>query len=399
MAIAVPARDGIWAQTYVDRAADPAVRFGQLPNGLRYAVLHNATPAKQVSVRLLISSGSIAEDDAEQGLVHFIEHLAFRGSTHVADGELMRTLQRHGLSPGADTNAFTTQESTDFRFDLPQGDPEAVALSLGLLRETASELTFSPAAVDAERGVVLAEERQRDNPDLHVVQDRLGFVLGDRRASHRLPIGQTKVIASAIPQQLRGLYRAIYRPANATVVVGGDVDVAAVEALIKDKFSDWTPSGIARKPDRGIPAERDVEAHLFVEAGATHSVQLAWTRPYEDEADTLAHRRKTLVDFFATQIFNERLRQLALAPSPPFFLAQMDRANLLRSANVTTLSFSGPISMWPTGLNAVIGQQRRLMRDGATSAELEHVEAQLTTALTTGLAGAATRSTPRSPTA
>ncbi|MGI4877583.1 MAG: M16 family metallopeptidase, partial [Janthinobacterium lividum] len=390
----VPVREGAWAQTYVDRAADPAVLFGQLPNGLRYAILHNNTPAKQVSVRLLIGSGSISESDAEQGLAHFIEHLAFRGSTHVADGELMRILQRHGLTFGADTNAFTTQESTDYRFDMPDGDLETVGMSLGLLRETASELTFSAASIDAERGVVLAEERQRDSPDLHAVQDRLGFILGDRLAAHRLPIGQTRVIASATPQQLRELYRAIYRPANATVVIVGDVTPANVEALVKEKFGDWSPTGAARLPDRGTPRQRGVEAHLFVEPGATHAVQLAWTRPYDNEADTLAHRREALVDFLAAQIFNQRLREIALAPSPPFFFAQMDRGNLLKSANVTTLGLSGPIGSWPTALNAVIVQQRRMLRDGVTAAELARAKAQATTALATGLAGSATRSTP-----
>src|SRR5438309_1847863 len=93
-------REGVWAQSYVDRPADPAVRFGQLANGMRYAIRHNATPAGHTSLRLRIGSGSLAEREDQQGLAHFLEHMAFRGSTHVPSGDMVRMLQRLGLAFG-----------------------------------------------------------------------------------------------------------------------------------------------------------------------------------------------------------------------------------------------------------------------------------------------------------
>lgn len=355
-------RDGVWAQTYVDRPADPAVTFGQLPNGLRYAVMHNATPPRQVSLRLVIAAGSLAEADGQQGLAHFVEHMAFRGSTHVPDGELMRTLERHGLAVGADTNAFTTPEATFYQFDLPENDPATVATGLGFLRETASEVGFAAGAVAAERAVIQAEERTRDGPALHV--------------------------------QLRDFYRVHYRPEAATVIVVGDVDPAAIVAAIAARFGDWTAAGRPPPPvDTGTPAARGLDARVFTEPGVSHAVELAWLRPFDATADTVAHRRDVLLDVLATRIFNQRLQDLALAAKPPFLVAQMARANILHSANITSFEVHAPFAHWPEGLGALIGEQRRLLQDGVTAAELGRTVTELRTSLVAAEAGAATRTT------
>src|SRR5690349_18455527 len=108
---------GKWAQDYTGRKADPDVRFGTLPNGLRYAIEHNETPSDGVAMRMRIGSGSLQERDEEQGLAHFLEHMAFRGSARVPDGEVVHMLQRQGLSFGPDTNAFTGFDQTVYHFN------------------------------------------------------------------------------------------------------------------------------------------------------------------------------------------------------------------------------------------------------------------------------------------
>ena len=90
-------RDKVWAQSYVHIAPDPAARFGTLPNGMRYVIERNATPTKQASLRMRVGTGSLEETDSQQGLAHFLEHMAFNGSTHVPQGEMIRILERHGL--------------------------------------------------------------------------------------------------------------------------------------------------------------------------------------------------------------------------------------------------------------------------------------------------------------
>ena len=119
----------------------------------------------QTALRLRIGSGSLEEDDAEQGLAHFLEHLSFKGSTHVPNGDMIRILERHGLAFGADTNAQTQFTQTVFELDLPQSDPDTRGVGLMLLREIGGELTLPAGPMNTERGVVLSEERLRDTPE------------------------------------------------------------------------------------------------------------------------------------------------------------------------------------------------------------------------------------------
>jgi zinc protease len=161
-------KPGQWAQEISDVAPDPSWRFGVLPNGMRYAIRKNATPPGQASVRLWFDAGSMMEADDQQGLAHFLEHMAFNGSKNVPEGEMVKILERHGLAFGADTNAQTSFDETAYQLDLPKTDDGTVDTSLMLLREAAGELTIAPDAVDRERGVVLSEERTRDTPGYRV---------------------------------------------------------------------------------------------------------------------------------------------------------------------------------------------------------------------------------------
>ena len=152
-------RTAPWNSETTELEADSRIIYGRLPNGLRYAIRRNERPENQVLVRLAFEFGSAAEANDEQGLAHFIEHMAFNGSTNVPEGEMVRMLERLGLSFGADTNASTGFVRTQYKLDLPKADPALIERALFLMRETASEISFNPGAVDRERGVVIAEMR------------------------------------------------------------------------------------------------------------------------------------------------------------------------------------------------------------------------------------------------
>src|SRR5690348_13820056 len=245
---------GKWAQDYTGRKADPAVRFGTLPNGLRYAIMHNETPTDGVAMRMRIGSGSLEERDEEQGLAHFIEHMAFRGSTNIPDGEVVHMLERQGLQFGPDTNAFTAQDETVYMFNFPKADATALGTGLKLFREIGERLNLAPAAIDAEKGVVLSEERLRDTPQYRTVKANLGSILDGTRLTSRWPIGTVATINGATHDRLSRFYKANYRPDNATVVVVGNIDPAAVEAKIRAAFSDWKPAASPDSIDLGSPS-------------------------------------------------------------------------------------------------------------------------------------------------
>ncbi|MEL6542107.1 MAG: insulinase family protein, partial [Pseudomonadota bacterium] len=152
-----------WPFEESDITVDSGYTFGQLDNGMRYILRQNATPEGTAVVRMRIDSGSLDETDEEQGLSHYLEHMAFNGSKGIPEGEMIKLLEREGLAFGADTNASTGFEAITYMLNLPRNDEDLLDTALMLMRETVSELTIAQDAVDRERGVILAERRDRRN--------------------------------------------------------------------------------------------------------------------------------------------------------------------------------------------------------------------------------------------
>lgn len=394
-AASVPVPVGVWAHEESDLAPDPQVRFGRLANGMRYALMKNATPTGQASIRLQFAAGSLMETDAQQGLAHFLEHMAFNGSKNVPEGEMIKILERHGLSFGADTNASTSWSETIYKLDLPKADDATVDASLMLLREGASNLLIEQAAVDRERGVVLSEERTRDSPGLRVFRAREAFMLPGQLASRRVPIGLAEVIRTAPASQIRAFYETWYRPERTVLVAVGDFDVDAMEARIKARFSDWKANAQgAPEPALGAPAKRGVEAKVVVEPGAPVGVEMAWLSPPRYVPDTQAEEARSQIEQLAIAVLNRRLERLARADTPPFIGASADKGDEFHSAEMTSLSVRAETGAWKAALTAAEHEQRRLVQYGVRQDELDREIQELRTRLQSNVAQAATRRTP-----
>jgi zinc protease len=382
---------GRWAQDYVGRKADPDVRFGTLPNGLRYAIMHNETPHDGVAMRMRIGAGSLEERDEEQGLAHFLEHMAFRGSKNVADGDVVHMLERQGLRFGADTNAFTMQEQTVYMFNFPHADATALDTGFNLFREIGERLTIDPKLVESERGVILSEERLRDTPPFRSIKANFGNSLAGTRGVTRWPIGQVDTIKAATSERLRRFYRANYRPDNATIIVVGNVDAAAVEQQIKARFSDWKPHG---KPDPlaiGIPVPTGPAAE-FVAPGTIDNLSLTWVRPLDMRAPTEALDRETMTRWIGLIVLNQRLADRSLKPGSPFvFSLGVMIPWQFGSASMTQISIQAEPSKWREAMDAVIEEQRALLEGGIQPAELQRAVMAFRTQMQAAVAGAKTR--------
>jgi zinc protease len=380
-----------WSQDYTGRAADPAVRFGTLPNGLRYAVMHNETPSDGVAMRMRIGSGSLQERDEEQGLAHFLEHMAFRGSASIADGEAVHMLERQGLKFGPDTNAFTAQDETVYMFNFPRAGATALGTGLKLFREIGERLTLAPQAIDAEKGVVLSEERLRDTAQYRTVKANLGSILDGTRATERWPIGKVETIKAADHGRLSRFYRANYRPDNATIVVVGNIDAAAVEQQIRSAFSDWKPAAEADAIDLGAPTAKKTTAE-YVSPGAPDQLSLTWVGRADRRAETETVDRELLVRRVALQVLNQRLADRAMKPGSPFVAAQAaNMPSLLRSGSLTSVGVSATPSKWREALDAVSAEQRMLVRDGIQPGELQRAISAIRTEFQAKASSSSTR--------
>jgi zinc protease len=394
-AVPVPSAPPSWPQAHSDLSADPGVRFGVLPNGMRYAVMRNATPAGQTSLRLRIGSGSLEENDAQQGLAHVLEHMAFKGSTHVPAGEMVKILQRKGLAFGPDTNAETEWTQTVYMLDLPKSDVDTVATGLMLMRETASELAIDEKALATERGVVLSEERLRDTPRYRAQKAQIGLFLDGQRAASRYPIGQVDVIQHSPASLVRQFYEANYRPERATLIAVGDFDTAEMESRIKAGFSDWKAAAPATpEPDLGQVAVRGLTAKVVELPGSSTQVVIAWARPYDDRADTAAKEVDETIEELGLAVLNRRLATLAQSAKPPFLGAGAEFENLFHSDKVAVIQAVSAPDSWRPALDAALQEVRRLTAYGVEQGELDREITEMRTRLTTALAGAATRPTP-----
>jgi len=385
-------KPGEWPQAHSDVAADPDTRFGALPNGMRYAIRKQSIPPGQAALRLRFAAGSLMETDPQQGLAHFLEHMAFNGSKAVPEGEMVKILERMGLAFGADTNASTDHDETIYRLDLPRTDAETIDTSLMLMRETAGNLTIDQGAVDRERGVVLSEERARDTPAYRVVMARQAFFFQGQRPPLRPPIGKVEILKTAPASDIRSFYGAWYRPERAVLIAVGDFDVDAMEAKIRAKFGDWTAAAPAAPvPDMGPVERRGPEAKLLVEPGAPASIQIAWTSPPDLAPDTEAKRRHDLYEQLGFSVLNRRFSGLARDADPPFIGAGAFKGTQFKAADVVMVTVNTETSRWRQAISAVEQEQRRAVQYGVRQDELDREIEELRAGLKANVAGAATR--------
>lgn len=382
-----------WPQAASDLKADSRVTYGVLPNGMRYAIMHNTTPTKEVSLRLRIGSGSLEETDAQQGLAHFLEHMAFKGSTHVAEGDVKKILERHGLRFGADTNAFTSFEETVYQFDMPLSEPDALDTGLMLMREAASELTLSAAAMEPERGVVESEQRLGDTPARRgQIDQRWAFLMPDQLASHRFPIGKVDVLQHAPVAELSAYYREHYRPEAATLIVVGDIDPKTVEALIKAKFSDWRDATPAEhRPDLGAPKPRKLEAKVYSEPNLAPVLWVDWVHPHDDAPDSAAKRARNMVRELGLNAINRRLEKVAHAPDAPFIQADVSYSDYVKSADAAGLVVVPKPGEWKKAITAADAVRRQALQYGLTQTEVDREIAEMRTNLQAAVDGVNTR--------
>lgn len=350
-----------WLYRGGDIPADPDWHFGELPNGLRYAVRTNRVPGQQVSIRIGIDAGSLNETDEERGYAHLIEHLAFRESKYLANGQAIPTWQRLGARLGADTNATTSPTQTVYQLDLPNADTakldETIKLLSGMIREPA----LSSDNVRVELPIVLAEKRERAGPGMRFAEATSELFYAGQPLARRAPGGNDEVLLATTDKKLRAFHDRWYRPENTVIAIVGDGNYEDFAALIERWFADWSPPGKpVPGPDLGkptAPAGADPanpvgEVRVMVEPTLPRGVLLGIMRPWEKPVDNLEYNRLLTLDRVAQAIVNRRLEQRARAGGS-FVLANVDRQEVSRSANATFVNITPLGADWKPALREV----------------------------------------------
>ncbi len=390
---ATPAAATEWGHPIADLTPDPAIKYGVLANGMKYAIRKNETPKGGASVRMQFNVGSIAEAEDMQGVAHLLEHMAFNGSKNIPEGEMIKMLQRLGLAFGADTNASTGFDRTIYKLDLPKTDTETVDAAMLLMREAASELTISPEALDRERGVIIGEQQTRDNYGQRQAMHSLKFALPQTPFGSRFPGGTPEVIKNVTAAKVKAFYQQYYRPENATFVVVGDFDAGSIEEKIKSTFGSWKGVGAAGPPlPRGTAdASRTFAAANFVDPAVSTQVELARYSPFTQVADSKAKRLNNLLQYLGSSIINKRLANMALAADAKILGGGMSIGSQLNTFDQASFSVSAKEGQWQDGLTVAEQELRRALQFGVTASELTEELANIDTAYTNAARQQSTR--------
>jgi len=326
-----------WLYINSDVPQDKNWLFGTLDNGVRYAIRRNGVPPGQVSVRVRIDAGSLMEEDKEQGFAHFLEHLSFRGSKAVPEGESKRAWQRLGVTFGSDSNASTTPTETVYKLDLPNATRAGIDESLKILSSMMEDPNIVESTVNAERAVVKAEQREAFGAAVNLDNASRGLFYAGQRLASRAPIGTVETLTGATPQALQAFHDRWYRPERAVVVISGDVDPALMEGLVKQNFSAWTGDGAApAEPDFGIPKADAPIAATVVEPSFPMLAQIAVLRPWAPVNDTIVYNEGLMIEALAQRIINRRLETRARVGGS-FLQASVEQDDVSRSADTTTI--------------------------------------------------------------
>jgi zinc protease len=383
----------VWAFQASDIPVDPAYRFGRLANGMRYVIRQNATPRGTAAVRMEIAAGSLDETDSERGFAHFVEHMAFNGSTHVPEGEMVRLLEREGLAFGADTNAQTSFEQTTYMLDLPRNDPALLNTALMLMRETSGELLFDLKAVARERGVVLSEMRDRNSWQYRNLEAQLAFLTPGARYVERLAIGKAETLNAASADSLKAFWQRNYVPAKTTLIVIGDFAPDTVEAAIHSRFDSWQQAPSPPQPSAGpVNADRSGETEIYIDPALSERIAVSRHGPWRYEPDTVANRHENLLRQIGYSIVNRRLQRISRQDTPPFRDAGFGTSDLFKAGRTTNLIVDTVDGKWHRGLIAAAVEYRKALRFGFSPGEVAEQVAIIRTALENDAASAATRS-------
>ena len=365
-----------WLYKGSDVPPDKEWVFGELPNGLKYAVRHNGVPPGQVSIRIRVDAGSLNEREDEQGFAHFIEHLVFRESKYLGPGEAIPAWQRLGATFGTDTNAETTPTNTVFKLDLPNATPANLDETMKYLSGMVTAPTLSDADIDTDRPIVLSEMRERGGAASRV-QDRMREVFySGQPLADRAPIGTTATLNNAHAAGIRGFYQRWYRPENTVVVIAGDADTATLEAEVRKWFADWHGDGpLVPPPSFGAPKAPDAVA-IEVEPELPRNVTYAVLRPWHRHDDTIVYNQGLMLDALAQQIINRRLESKARRGGS-YLTAQIDQENVSRSADSTFVSITPIGPDWRAALAAVRGVIADAMASPPTQEEIDREAAEM----------------------
>jgi zinc protease len=373
---------------------EQSIKKGVLENGMTYYI-HDTKVTKGVASYYIIQNvGSVLEKDNQQGLAHFLEHMAFNGTRDFPGKGILNKMQEHGLVFGKDINAYTSFDETVYNINNIPTTPELIDAGLSILQNWSNYLSLTDEEIDSERGVVKEEWRTRQSGGMRILQQTIGTMFNNSIYSKRLPIGQMEVVEGFDYKALRDFYHDWYRTDLQAIAIIGDVSVDEIEQKIKALFSTIpaVQNSIERTEVR-IPDNEELIYDMGMDKEVTSSnISFGIRHDKSLKNETVADLKESLLNGMVTSIISTRLNEINQKPESPLLFAAVNYGSLSRLNN----EFSARIVPKPNkqheAFELVLSEINRAVKFGFTKAEIAIVVAQYTGSYENQIAGLGNRS-------
>lgn len=358
--------------------SDPAIIAGTLENGLKYQVRRHANPPGRVLMWLHIHSGSLNETDAQRGIAHYLEHMAFNGSENFPPGAVVPFFQSLGMTFGRDQNAFTSYDQTTYQLTLPDTDAETLDKGMTFFADVLFRLTLNPTEIDAERQIIQEERRRGLSARQRTNDYVMARLTPGSRFGHRSPIGTEETIDSVKQSDFRDYYDRWYTASNATLMVVADADPAVVIGRIRTHFG---PA-----PTRPRPSPEPLNVRAYPDSFAivvaddelrTESVRIVRIEPARPPVTTVPQMREELLTQIGRSAFNRRIEEKVAAGGTSYLNARASAGTQAGAIFTAELSARPNPGQWQTALEAVVTELQRARAFGFGSDEIELVKRQM----------------------
>ena len=365
--------------------ADKAVRVGTLPNGMKYYLRHNDKQKNLADFYISHDVGAIQEEDDQQGLAHFLEHMAFNGTKNLPGKMLIEYLETVGVKFGTNLNAGTSWDYTQYLLkDVPTIRPGIVDTAMLILHDWSHFIALQPKEIDAERGVIMEELRMRDGASWRGTIKMLQALGKGTRYEHRNLIGHLDGLKSFSHTSLENFYKKWYRPEYQALVIVGDIDVDQVEAKIKTLMADIpaSPADAAEKEVIMVPATEEPIISIFTDPELTQSSVMMFARrdalPKEYK-NTIIGYTYDIIQSFVTVMMNARFEEIAQAADAPFLGGGMDEGSIgiCPTMENTMFSVTAHENRIDEAFRAMYTEMERMRRHGFTAGEFERAKQEI----------------------
>ncbi len=357
---------------------DPNFRIGKLENGLTYYIRKNSEPKQRAEFYIAQNVGAILEEDSQNGLAHFLEHMCFNGTKNFPGKKLLNYFESVGVKFGQNINAYTSLDQTVYNLsDVPTTREGIIDSALLVLHDWSNFVSLEDKEIDNERGVIREEWRTGRGPEARMRKELSPIMFKDSKYAKRDVIGDIDVINNFKYQTIKDYYAKWYRPDLQSIVIVGDIDVDKIEQKIKTLFADIKkPVNPAKREFFELPDNVEPLIGIANDAEARNTMVTVFIKQKTDinEPKNLGYLRTSIQRSLISSMMNARYSELIQKPNPPFVFAGFAIGSLVRTRDVVYLYSAAKNDNVTDGVKGLIREAQRIKQFGFTSTELERMK-------------------------